>query len=124
MILVKENHIAAAGSLDAALRRALDAGARRQVEVEVEVRTWEEFEQALRLAPDRILLDHWRVAEVRRACEVRGPGRRPVLEVSGDLTLETVRDYALQGADILSVGALTHSAPALDLSLLVEGATT
>lgn len=122
MLLVKENHITAAGSVRAALELALAAAAARGLEVEVEVRTWEEFEVALRMQPHRILLDHWDPAEVARAVGHRGRVRQPWLEVSGNLSLDTVRAYAEAGADILSVGALTHSAPALDLSLLVRDA--
>lgn len=120
MLLVKENHITAAGGLEPALRQALAFAAPRQLEVEIEVRTFAEFEAALALGPQRILLDHWQPEAVGEAVARRGRGREPRLEVSGNLTLTTVRDYAMQGADILSVGALTHSAPALDLSLLVE----
>jgi nicotinate-nucleotide pyrophosphorylase (carboxylating) len=124
MLLVKENHIAAAGSVAAALRSAQVVGRNRGLEVEIEVRTRDEFEAALGLAPQRILLDHWTVAEVREAVAARQARGTPVLlEVSGNLSLATVHDYAAAGADILSVGALTHSAPALDLSLLVRGAT-
>jgi nicotinate-nucleotide pyrophosphorylase (carboxylating) len=122
MLLVKENHIAAAGSLPAALERALESAAPRGLEVEIEVQSWEEFEMALPMQPQRILLDHWDPAAVERAVRRRGSARRPLLEVSGNLSLETVRVYAECGADILSVGALTHSAPALDLSLLVQDA--
>jgi nicotinate-nucleotide pyrophosphorylase (carboxylating) len=124
MLLVKENHIAAAGSVRAALEAALGSGTAHGVEVEVEVRTWEEFEVALALQPQRILLDHWDPAEVARAVGQRGSVCTPLLEVSGNLSLATVRAYAEAGADILSVGALTHSAPALDLSLLVRAATS
>lgn len=123
MLLVKENHIAAAGSVESALSRAQEVARARGLEVEIEVRTFDEFEAALRGSPDRILLDHWRPEDVHRAAECRGAASRPLLEVSGNLSLEMVRTYALQGADILSVGALTHSAPALDLSLLIEGST-
>jgi len=123
MLLVKENHIAAAGSLAAALGSALEVARQHGLEVEIEVRSFAEFEAALPLGPHRVLLDHWRPADVRRAVARRGTSRTPLLEVSGNLTLATVREYAEQGPDILSVGALTHSAPALDLSLLVEGAS-
>ncbi len=121
MLLVKENHIAAAGSLERALGAALAAGRERGVPVEVEVRTRDEFDIALRLGPDRILLDHWSPEAVAAAVQARGPRRAPLLEVSGNLELATVAAYARAGADILSVGALTHSARALDLSLLVQG---
>jgi nicotinate-nucleotide pyrophosphorylase (carboxylating) len=119
MLLVKENHIAAAGSLGAAVRAAQRAAAGRPLEVEV--RTFAEFEQALALGVERILLDHWSPDQLRRAVRRRGPSSIPLLEVSGNLGLDTVGEYARAGADLLSIGALTHSAPALDLSLLVDG---
>jgi nicotinate-nucleotide pyrophosphorylase (carboxylating) len=122
MLLVKENHIAAAGSLERALDLALAFAAPRQLEVEIEVRDFAQFEIALERAPHRILLDHWTPEAVRRAVQRRGLVARPLLEVSGNLALDTVRAYAEAGAEILSVGALTHSAPALDLSLLVVDA--
>lgn len=121
MLLVKENHIQAAGSVTKAIAAALQAGREHGVPVEIEVRTRAEFDAVLPYGPDRILLDHWRPADVALAVAARGARRTPLLEVSGNLTLATVADYARAGADILSVGALTHSAPALDLSLLVEG---
>jgi nicotinate-nucleotide pyrophosphorylase (carboxylating) len=121
MLLVKENHIAAAGSIELALGAALAAGRERGVPVEVEVRTRAEFDIALFMAPDRILLDHWSPEAVAAAVQARGARLMPQLEVSGNLELESVAAYARAGADILSVGALTHSARALDLSLLVEG---
>jgi len=74
----------------------------------------------LALAPDRILLDHWTPDDVAAAVRARGDRKTPRLEVSGNLSLDTIAAYARAGADILSVGAITHSAPALDLSLLVD----
>ncbi len=121
MLLVKENHIAAAGSIERALAAALAMGQARGVAVEVEVRSRDEFDIALHLAPDRILLDHWSPEAVAAAVLARGARRPPLIEVSGNLGLESVAAYARAGADILSVGALTHSAKALDLSLLVQG---
>ena len=121
MLLVKENHIAAAGSIERALAEAMACGREHGVEVEIEVRTQAEFATAFALRPARILLDHWTADDVADAVAARGSVRPPVLEVSGNLDLETVRAYARAGADILSVGAITHSAPALDLSLLVAG---
>jgi nicotinate-nucleotide pyrophosphorylase (carboxylating) len=120
MLLVKENHIAAAGSLQRAVTAALAAAAGRAVEVEV--RSLDELDAALALGVDRLLLDHWTPAGVAAAVRRRGRRPRPQLEVSGDLRLDNVRDYALPGVQFLSVGALTHSAAALDLSQLVEGA--
>lgn len=121
MLLVKENHIQAAGSVEQATAAAMRMGRERGVPVEIEVRTRAEFDAVLPHAPDRILLDHWSPADVAQAVQARGARRTPRLEVSGNLSLATVGEYARAGADILSVGALTHSAPALDLSLLVEG---
>lgn len=122
MVLVKENHVAVAGGIEAALAR-VRASNREGLPVEVEVRTLEELETALRLEPDRILLDNMGVpelAEAVRRVRARG-GRRPELEASGNVTLEIVRAVAETGVDLISVGALTHSAPAADFSLLVEG---
>jgi nicotinate-nucleotide pyrophosphorylase (carboxylating) len=120
MLLVKENHIAAAGGLRPALAAALREGAARGLEVEIEVRTMDEYRAALELQPDWILLDHWTPAAVREAVALRGSRLRPRLEASGNLHLASVRDYALAGAEVLSIGELTHSAPVLDLSLLVD----
>ena len=120
MLLVKENHITAAGGLEPALVAAMRDGAARRLEVEVEVRNLDEYRVALALAPDWILLDHWTPAAVRQAVQLRGAAARPRLEASGNLTLGRVREYALAGPDVLSIGELTHSAPVLDLSLLVD----
>ncbi len=121
MLLVKENHIAAAGSLERAVQLALRAADGRQVEVEV--RELDELRRVIALGVERVLLDHWTPEEVQRALDLRGSHRRPQIEVSGNLTLETIRAFALPGVQFLSVGALTHSAPALDLSLLFEDAS-
>lgn len=120
MLLVKENHITAAGGLEPALVAAMRDGAARRLEVEVEVRNLDEYRVALALAPDWILLDHWTPAAVRQAVQLRGAAARPRLEASGNLTLGRVREFALAGPDVLSIGELTHSAPVLDLSLLVD----
>ena len=120
MLLVKENHIAAAGSLRQAVRQALLAAAGRAVEVEV--RQMDEFRACMELGVERVLLDHWTPAQVLEAVRARGGPPPPEIEVSGNLGLDNIRDYALAGVQYLSVGALTHSAPALDLSLLVEPA--
>jgi nicotinate-nucleotide pyrophosphorylase (carboxylating) len=119
MLLVKENHIAAAGSLERAVENALAAAAGRAVEVEV--RNLDELRRVLALPVDRVLLDHWDPAGVREAVELRGRAPRPQIEISGNLSLESIGEFALPGVQFLSVGALTHSAPALDLSMLFEG---
>ncbi len=117
MVLIKENHIAAAGSLRAAVER-VRARNRERLPVEVEVRTLEELEEALALGVRRILLDNMDLETLQEAVERTGGRAR--LEASGGVTLETVRAVAETGVDFISVGALTHSAPALDLSLLIE----
>jgi nicotinate-nucleotide pyrophosphorylase (carboxylating) len=118
-ILVKENHAAAAGGVGEAARRAL-ASAPEGVAVEVECATLEEVEAALEAGAARILLDNMTPEDLRRAVEVAGG--RAELEASGGVTLENVRAIAETGVDYVSVGALTHSAPALDLSLVLERA--
>jgi nicotinate-nucleotide pyrophosphorylase (carboxylating) len=116
-ILVKENHAAMAGGVGEAARRAL-AGAPEGVTVEVECATLDEVEEALTAGAGRVLLDNMSPDELRRAVALAGG--RAELEASGGVTLETVREIAETGVDYISVGALTHSAPALDLSLILE----
>ena len=116
-VLVKENHAASAGGVGEATRRALE-GAPAGVPVEVECATQGEVDEALDAGADRILLDNMSPADLRRAVE-RVAGRAE-LEASGGVTLENVREIAETGVDFVSVGALTHSAPALDVSLELE----
>jgi nicotinate-nucleotide pyrophosphorylase (carboxylating) len=116
-MLVKENHSALAGGVGAATRMALEA-APEGTPVEVECATLAEVDEALGAGARRILLDNMSPAELREAVE-RVAGRAE-LEASGGVTLATVRAIAESGVDYVSVGALTHSAPALDLSLLLE----
>jgi nicotinate-nucleotide pyrophosphorylase (carboxylating) len=116
-ILVKENHAALAGGVDVAARRAL-AAAPAGVTVEVECATLEEVSAALEAGVPRLLLDNMSVEDLRRAVEL-AEGRAE-LEASGGITLETIRAVAETGVDFISIGALTHSAPALDVSLLLD----
>jgi nicotinate-nucleotide pyrophosphorylase (carboxylating) len=113
-ILIKDNHIAAAGSVTSAITRAR-AYAGHMVMIEVEVDTLTQLEEALPLKPHIILLDNFALADLRAAV-ARAKGAA-VLEASGGVTLESVCDIALTGVDVISVGALTHSAPALDVGL-------
>jgi nicotinate-nucleotide pyrophosphorylase (carboxylating) len=115
-ILIKENHAAMAGGVGNAVRLAR-AGA-PDVLLEVECRTDEEVDEALAAGAPRLLLDNMTPAQMR-AIVVR-VGDRAELEASGGIDLETIRDVAETGVDFISVGALTHSAPALDISLLLE----
>lgn len=122
MVLIKENHIRAAGGIREALERVRGPADRERLDVEIEVTSLAELEEALEGAPDRILLDNMDPSAMRSAVERvrRLSGPRPLLEASGGVDLDTVREVAESGVDLVSVGALTHSAPALDLSLLVE----
>ncbi len=116
-ILVKENHVRVAGGVGEAARRAL-AGAPAGVLVEIEVETLDELDEALEAGVGRVLLDNMDPDVLREAVR-RTAGRAP-LEASGGITLDSVRTVAETGVDFISVGALTHSAPALDVSLLFE----
>lgn len=116
-VLIKENHIAAAGSIRSALERARRL-APHTIRIEIECETLDEVEEALASGADVILLDNMPLESIRRA---RAITPQPVqLEVSGGVTLQTVRAIAEAGIDLISVGALTHSAPAVDLSMLIE----
>jgi len=118
-VLIKNNHIALAGGIAAALERA-HKNRRGQQIIEIEVRSLEELEQALENGAEAILLDNMTVDDVRRSMErcSRAQPRIP-LEVSGGINLENVRAYAETGVNFISVGALTHSAPAVDMSMRV-----
>ncbi|RMH49829.1 MAG: carboxylating nicotinate-nucleotide diphosphorylase [Zetaproteobacteria bacterium] len=116
--LIKENHILAAGSIGAAVARCRAAGSDRWIEVECE--TVAQVEEAAALAPELILLDNMAIGEVRRARAIVPRGGPTRLEASGGITLENVRAYAECGVERIAVGAITHSAPALDLSLLLR----
>jgi nicotinate-nucleotide pyrophosphorylase (carboxylating) len=116
-VLIKENHAALAGGLGDAVSRVL-ASAPHGTPVEVECASLDEVDEALAAGATHLLLDNMSPAELRDAvARVRG---RAKLEASGGVTLETVREIAETGVDYISVGALTHSAPALDLSLRLE----
>ena len=121
-ILIKENHIRAAGGLAEAVRRAREP--KNGLPVIVEARTEAEAAEAASLGVDRILLDNFNPAGVARVVKKLGADRAgskgPAIEVSGGLRLSNVREFALPGVSFLSVGALTHSAPAVDLSLLMD----
>jgi nicotinate-nucleotide pyrophosphorylase (carboxylating) len=118
-ILIKENHAAIAGGVGEAVRRAREA--RPDLSVEVECRDLEEVGQGIDAGADRLLLDNMSPVELREAVAVaRRSGNGPELEASGGIDLVNVREIAETGVDYVSVGALTHSAPALDLSMTME----
>ncbi|HKT73946.1 MAG TPA: carboxylating nicotinate-nucleotide diphosphorylase, partial [Steroidobacteraceae bacterium] len=115
-VLIKENHIAAAGSLTAAIEAARRVAGSRKVDVEVE--TLQEFAEALRAAPDIIMLDEFSLDDMRAAVALNNEkGRRVTLEASGSVTLETVRKIAETGIDYISIGAITKHVRAVDLSM-------
>ena len=113
-VLIKENHIAAAGGI----RRALEAVKNGSVPVEIEVRNLEELSQALDAGATAVLLDNFAPETIRRAVDLcRGHAR---VEVSGGVTLENIAAYAAARPDFISIGALTHSAPAADITFLID----
>jgi nicotinate-nucleotide pyrophosphorylase (carboxylating) len=115
-ILIKENHAALAGGVGEAVRKA--RGQAADVPLEVECRTLDEVDEALAAGAPQILLDNMTTDQLRQAVEL--VAGRAQLEASGGVTLETLREIAATGVDFISVGSLTHSAPALDLSLILE----
>jgi len=121
-VLIKENHIAAAGGVAEAVAKVRN-GAHHLMRLEVEASSLKEFDEALAAGADVILLDNMPVDDMRKAVR-RARGRKVLLEASGNATLKNVRAMAETGVDVISVGALTHSAPAADLSLLIEAIRT
>lgn len=115
-VLIKDNHIAAAGSLTKAVKLARLA-APHSAKIEVETTTLAEVKEAVRAGAEVILLDNMSPALIRSAVVIIAGSA--VVEVSGGVRYETLRDYAIPGVDVISVGALTHSAPAADLSLTI-----
>ena len=119
MVLIKENHILAAGSIGAAVgaARRLAAGVR----IEVEVESLEELEQAFAAAPDIVMLDEFSLEDMREAvARNRARGRPVQLEASGSVSLESIAEVAATGVDFISVGALTKHVRAVDLSMRLE----
>jgi nicotinate-nucleotide pyrophosphorylase (carboxylating) len=118
-ILIKNNHISLGGGLPATLERALKGRKAGQI-VQVEVRSQAELEQAIAGGAESILLDNMKPAVVKKAVkQIRAALPGAPIEASGNMNLKTVRDYALAGVDFISVGALTHSAVAVDLSMKI-----
>ena len=113
-ILIKDNHVAASGGVSEALRRAR-AHAGHMVKIEVEVDSLDQLREALPWKPDVIMLDNFSLEDLRRAVDLANGAA--VLEASGGVTLATVRAIAQTGVDLISVGALTHSAPNFDIGL-------
>ena len=117
-VVIKENHIAAAGGITKAVQAA-SLGAHHLMKVEVEVTNLTEFEEALNSGADAIMLDNMSHADMCKAVQ-RAKGKSIVLEASGNASLTNIRTMAETGVHVVSVGALTHSAPAIDLSMLIS----
>lgn len=120
MFLIKDNHIAAAGSITKAVKKAAEFRADKGLKskIEVEVKNITEFKEALKLDIDIIMLDNMKAEDIKK-CVALNKGKKK-LEVSGNVTIDTVRKLAETGVNYISSGSLTHSVKALDLSLLVE----
>ena len=121
-VLIKNNHIALAGGITQVLERA-HRNRRGEQPIEIEVRTMEQLDEALQHGAEAVLLDNMSVEQVKAAVErVHAHTRRIPIECSGGINLENVRAYADTGVDYISVGALTHSPPAVDMSMRVAPA--
>ncbi|MGA3051677.1 MAG: carboxylating nicotinate-nucleotide diphosphorylase [Chitinispirillaceae bacterium] len=121
MMLIKDTHVKRCGGVTAALEKALRSrGSSPAPKIEVEVRSVEEFGEALRLLPDRIMLDNMSLDAMRQCVEKkRASGAAVELEASGNITLDTIAAVAGTGVDFISCGAITHSARALDIHLII-----
>jgi nicotinate-nucleotide pyrophosphorylase (carboxylating) len=117
-VLIKDNHIAVAGSVNAAIEKALAYTAGRKIKIEVEVDTLEQLAEALKHRIDVVLLDNMKPEMLKQAVAMARD--KVMTEASGGVNLQTVRAIAEAGVDMISVGALTHSAPALDLGLDID----
>jgi nicotinate-nucleotide pyrophosphorylase (carboxylating) len=120
MFLIKENHIRAAGGIQEALEAARQLRQKRSLScsIEIEVETFAELESAIEHGADIVMLDNFVPADLHKARDIAAG--RVLLEVSGGITPETLPEFAATGVDFLSMGALTHSSPSFDCSLLVE----
>jgi nicotinate-nucleotide pyrophosphorylase (carboxylating) len=119
MILIKDNHIQSAGSISSAIKKVLKN--RKNLKIEVETKNLKEVKEALNFKIDCIMLDNFKLKDLRKAVKlIRKKDKKIEIEASGQVTLKNVRSIALSGVDYISVGALTHSAKALDLSLILK----
>ena len=118
-VLIKENHIAAAGSIEKAVRLARDF-APHCAKIEVETETLNDVKEALHAGAEVIMLDNMSPAQIEQAVVLID--KAAIVEISGGIGLDTIADYALPGVDVISVGALTHSAPAADFSMIINTA--
>ncbi len=123
MILIKDTHVKALGGVDSAVRKAQDYAKRTKtdVRIEVETQTIDEFKTALSCGPHRIMLDNMSVSDMAGCVKLRdAAGARAELEASGKVNAKTIVAIAETGVDFISAGSITHSAPALDIHLVIE----
>ncbi|MCJ7508478.1 MAG: carboxylating nicotinate-nucleotide diphosphorylase [candidate division Zixibacteria bacterium] len=125
MILIKDNHIRACGSVKQAALRAKSflakSKSRRGIKIEAEIRNIRELEEAVKSGVDRVMLDNMKINDIRKCVKlVRSSKKKMEIEVSGSVNLKNVRELARTGVDFISIGALTHSALALDLNLVLN----
>jgi nicotinate-nucleotide pyrophosphorylase (carboxylating) len=119
MVLIKDNHIEISGSITKAVTAV--RGRKKKVFIEVEVKTFDELEEALSLKVDRVMLDNMNIAQIKQAVEIaHQKARRVEIEVSGGVDLYNIEDLLDCGVDFISVGALTHSAPAIDIAMKLK----
>jgi len=116
-VLIKDNHIAACGGVKPAIHRARQSVS-HLVKIEVEVSTLEETDQALEAGADVIMLDNMEVPQIRQAVDLIG--RSALVEVSGNVTMDRLKTLAKTGVDLISIGALTHAARAVDISMRIS----
>lgn len=130
MVLIKNNHIRAAGSIKEALLRAKSSVGKlesrkgnktKDIKIEIEVRNLNELRQAIEYGADRIMLDNFKLGQIKKAVKLTRESKSKVkLEVSGNVNLKNVKRMAESGVDFISVGGLTHSASALDMNLVID----
>ncbi len=119
-VLIKENHIQVAGGIAPAIRQ-VRALAPHGLKIEVEVRDLHELAQAIEARADAVLLDNFKPEQVKQAiAQLKKNSPPPIVEVSGGITLENIAGYCIDGVDVISSGALTHSVASVDLSLLMD----
>ncbi len=123
-VLIKENHITGAGGIRQAIQRAAE-GTHHLMKIGIEVTNLKELDEALDAGADAILLDNMSVEDMREAVKrARAFNKHIVMEASGNVKLDNIREIAETGVDLISVGALTHSAPAVDMSLVIQSINT
>lgn len=119
MILIKDNHIKSAGSISSAIELALKG--KKRFKIEIETKNLNEVREVLNYRINRIMLDNFNLKDLKKAVRlIRSKDKKVEIEASGQVNLKNVKDFALCGMDFISIGALTHSAKAIDISLILK----